>query len=72
VSNCCTVIEKFPYGKEPFWLLIVAIASSLLHAAVACAAALLPFPKTGQPCNMFSRGGKRVGVGDGSFCLAHS
>jgi arabinosaccharide transport system substrate-binding protein len=29
------MIEKFPYGKAPFWLLIVAIASSLLHAAVA-------------------------------------
>jgi arabinosaccharide transport system substrate-binding protein len=29
------MIEKFPYGKAPFWLLTVAVVSSLLYAAVA-------------------------------------
>jgi arabinosaccharide transport system substrate-binding protein len=30
-----TLIEKFPYGKAPFWLLMAAAVSSLLRAAVA-------------------------------------
>ena len=29
------MIEKFPYGRAPFWLLIVAIASSLIRVATA-------------------------------------
>lgn len=29
------MIEKFPYGKAPFWLLIVAALSSLMRAALA-------------------------------------
>ena len=28
------MVEKFPYGRAPFWLLVIAIASSVIRAAV--------------------------------------